>query len=1357
MAEKNRSPDERSRLIEQRLQAAAQSADAHRISHDPTRTVAPLSAAQKRIWLLNAFDPGTPVWNRPLAVRLVGALECEVLRATLTEIVRRHQILRTNYRLTEEGPQQVVDAARAVPLEFEDLSSLPEPQREGRAQQIAIKESGKVFDLSSGPMVRAKLLRLHAHHHVLLVLMHHITFDGWSEGLFHDELRRIYGGLRAAGESPLPEPVIQYHDFAAWEEQGRSHDELDRSQAYWRGLFASLPPKLNLPKLEQASQTALYSGGSEVLIIETALRDRLKQFSKQEHASLFMTLLMSFQLLLARYCDQDDISVGVPVAGRIRSETEKLIGCFMNVLVLRATVSEDLTVRELMAQVREASLGAFAHQALPFEQLVKELRPERRPGRWPLFQAMFHLRNLPGPSAVTSCDLELGPFEFDRNDIGGIDLSLEIQDREQGLRCCLTYRRDVFEASFIRQMLGHFHNLLVSVLSHPDQLVWTLPMLSEAEHHQQVVEWNDTGAEYPSQLCVHHLFEAQVEKTPHAVAVTSTTEELTYRELNRRANRLAYRLQDLGVGPGVLVGLCVERSAEMVIAILAVLKAGGGYVPLNPGHPPARLRDLIKSAELQFLLVTNSVPDELANCVPHLLEVGPAAQVPNTREERNLASNVRPSDLIYVLFTSGSTGQPKGVMIRHASVVNFLFFKQSAMPLNSEDRVLARASYTFDDSVWELFEPLVVGARIILAEPGRESDCAYLVSLIAKYAITILCLVPSQLELFLQEPKVEMKCRSLRRVSTGGETLSAPLLKRFRSIFDLFLFNGYGPTEATIACTYYKCEDEAGCPPIGRPISNTQIYVLGRLDQIVPLGVRGELCVAGACLSPGYLNDLQLTDTKFVPNPFSKLSGSRLYRTGDIVRYRFDSNLEFLGRADNQVKIRGHRIELGEIEAALLKHPDVRMAVVLAVELPHGTRELVAYLVAQRLGIGTLRGFLQQRLPDSMLPSRWVFLDSMPMTSSGKIDRKSLPQSSGQRSDAVGEFRAQGTPAELALATIWAKLLGLEQVGIEDNFFDLGGHSLLAVSLLVAVRREFGIALPVSSLYQTPTVKLMAEKIQREELPSMSSPLVPIQATGSAAPIFVFHAANGRVLMYGGLARRLGREQPIYGLQSPGLDGEEAPLDNIAEKARLYLAEIQKTRPEGPYHLVGFCHGAIIAWEMAHQIEAKGGKVGVLAMVSHDAQFQPLQGWQGSILGHLRTLRHLKPGLWTPYIARRLRYRFRRLTCGAGELLGLYYQWRNHPLPAKLRHLHVAELNHQAGMAYQFRPGPWRVHYFEGRDNLTKQGAGFWRTLAKGGVVTHPISGRNEKVWREPYVQVLAEELKKALSDESLQRTLEST
>jgi len=899
-----------------------------------------------------------------------------------------------------------------------------------------------------------------------------------------------------------------------------------------------------------------------------------------------MTLLAAFQALLRRTTGQDDIAAGTPIANRNRGEVEPLIGFFVNMLVLRTRLAGDPSFTDLLEQVRQTALGAYAHQDLPFEKLVEELRPERSLRHTPLFQVSFQLLNVP-TSFLDLPGLTLHPFAFAVRSTK-FDLNLNWTDQGEQLSALLDYDTDLFDATTAERLLAHLHRLIEGAAASPAARLSELPLLTTAEQHQLAREWNDTRAALPTEACIHELFEAQVQRTPAAVALVFEGEELRYGELDARANRLAHRLRSQGVGPGVRVGLCLERSFELVIGLLGVLKAGGAYVPLDPAYPQERLAFMLEDAGAAEVLEAEEkdVKDGKDG-------KGDPAWSSSLESLESLTSfkSLPPDSLAYVIYTSGSTGRPKGAMNSHRAVVNRLLWQQEIAPLTADDRVLQKTPFSFDVSVWEFFLPLVTGARLVLARPGGHQDPAYLARLIADAGITTAHFVPSLLQVFLETQDLAA-CTSLRRVVCSGEALPAPLARRFFAAFPAGaapeLLNLYGPTEAAVDVTAWRCEpgDPRETVPIGRPAANTATWVLDAHLRPVPIGIPGELYLGGVQLARGYHARPELTAERFIPDPFA--DGARLYRTGDQVRLLAGGEIVYLGRLDHQVKIRGVRIELGEIEAVLSALAGVRQAVAVV----HGDR-LVAYVTGEAAE-EDLRRQLRERLPEAMVPTAFVRLDALPLLPNGKVDRKALP--APDRGPAPG-FVPPRTPEESLLAEIWAELLGLEQVGARDNFFERGGHSLLAVLLMARIEKRFGKALPLSALFAAPTLESLAALLARAEAPAPGAPrpsLVLLQPRGDRKPFVCVHPVGGNVLCYLDLARHLGPDQPFYALQSPA-PGEGC--DTIEQMAGRYLKELREVQPEGPYRLGGWSMGGLVAFEMARQLTQDGEQPELVALI----------------------------------------------------------------------------------------------------------------------------------------------------------------
>ncbi|MEQ8997824.1 MAG: amino acid adenylation domain-containing protein [Coleofasciculus sp. B1-GNL1-01] len=1042
----------------------------------------PLSFAQQRLWVIDQLEPGNPAYNISFAIRLEGSLKVTLLERSLNEIVRRHEILRTTFSIVNGQPVQIIAPSLRVILSVVDYQELPELERESEAQRVATQESQQPFDLTHGPLLRAKLVRLGQQKYRLLLTMHHIILDGLSAEVFIQEMVTLYKAFLTESSLPLPELSIQYKDFVYWQRQWLQGEQLETQLNYWKQQLEGVPAVLQLPTDHPRPAVQTFRGASQSLELPQTLTDKLKALSRQEGVTLFMVLLATFQTFLYRYTGQNDIPVGSPIANRNHSELKELIGFFVNTLVLRTNLGGNPSFRELLGRVRQVALGAYTHHDLPFEQLVETLRPQRDVSYNPLFQVSFTLQNAPQLEEIPGLTLNQLKVESLTSQF---DLSLFVEIKPGELTASFEYNTDLFENATITRMLGHFSNLLEGIVANPDQRLSDLPLLSKAEQHQQLVVWNDTQTEYPKDFCIHQLFEAQVKRTPDATAVVFENQQLTYRELNNRANQLAHYLQKLGMAPEVLVGICVERSLEMVIGLLGILKAGGAYVPLDPTYPQERLAFMLEDACLSVLLTQTKFANVLPQHNAKVVCLDADGQVLAHQSQDNPSSGITLENLAYLIYTSGSTGQPKGAMNTHQGLCNRLLWMQDTYPLTATDRVLQKTPFSFDVSVWEFFWPLIVGAHLVLAKPEGHRDSTYLVELIAKEQITTLHFVPSMLQLFLEEPSLNA-CSSIKRVICSGETLSVDLQERFFARLNAELHNLYGPTEAAIDVTFWVCQpgSKERIVPIGRPIANTQIYLLDQHLQPVPVGVPGELHIGGIGLARGYLNRPELTAEKFIPNPFEHSKFNRLYKTGDLARYLPDGTIEFLGRIDNQVKIRGFRIELGEVEAVLVKHPRVREVVVLAQEEDSDAMQLVAYVVSNSADTPTtdeLRSYLKEWLPDYMVPSIFVLLEALPLLPNGKVDRHALPASEGLRPMLTATYEAPRSEVERAIATIWRDVLHLEKVGINDNFFDLGGHSLLIIQVHSQLRERFNWNLSIIEMFQNPTIKTLVQYLSQKQ------------------------------------------------------------------------------------------------------------------------------------------------------------------------------------------------------------------------------------------------------------------------------------
>ncbi len=1042
----------------------------------------PLSFAQQRLWFLAQLEPDSSFYNLSAAIRLQGQLNVEALQQSFNEIISRHEALRTNFQTTKGQAVAVISKAKPLTLQISDISKLSASQKEAEVRQQASQEAQKPFDLKGDLLLRVKLLYLGKEEHILLLTMHHIVFDGWSTDVLVQELATLYQAFCDGQPSPLPPLLIQYVDFAAWQRQWLQGEVLETQLSYWRKHLEDAPKVLELPTDHPRPAIQTFLGTTYSFELSKELSASLNKLSQQQGSTLFMTLLAAFQTLLWRYTGQEDIVIGSPIANRNRPEIEGLIGFFVNTLVLRTSLAGNPSFEELLKRVREVALGAYAHQDLPFELLVEQLQPQRDLSHTPLFQVMFVLQNAP-MSALELPGLTLTPIESDSG-AAQFDLTLSMTESESGLVSSLEYNTDLFKSSSIQRMAAHLQTLLEAIVANPQQCLSQLPLLTESEKHQLLWEWNNTKVEYPQDQCIHQLFEAQVEHTPDAVAVVFEDQQLTYWELNARANQLAHYLRSLGVKPEVLVGICVERSLSMIIGLLAILKAGGAYVPLDPSYPQERLAYMLEDSQPSVLLTQQYLLENIPNHQAQVICIDSDWEKIATESTENPISNIKLDNLAYVIYTSGSTGKPKGAMNAHSGILNRLLWMQDTYQLTSKDAVLQKTPFSFDVSVWEFFWTLMTGARLVIAQPEGHKDTNYLVNLIAQQQITTLHFVPSMLQVFVEAEGLE-KCQSLVRVIASGEALLTQLQQRFFNRLDAQLHNLYGPTEAAVDVTFWQCEKDGvthqNTVPIGQPIANIQIYLLDQYLNPVPVGVTGEVYIGGVGVGRGYLNRPELTAEKFIPNPFIQQT-ERLYKTGDKARYLANGEIKYIGRIDNQVKLRGFRIELGEIEAIISQYPAVRETVVGVREDSADSQRIVAYVVPQEeqtLTIPELRSFLESKLPSYMIPAAFVTLEALPLTPNGKVDRKALPAPDTARLQLETVYQPPQTEVEQKIANTWQEVLNIENIGIYDNFFELGGHSLLLIQVHSKLQTIFPINLLILDLFRYPTISSLAEFLSR--------------------------------------------------------------------------------------------------------------------------------------------------------------------------------------------------------------------------------------------------------------------------------------
>ncbi|WP_052022625.1 non-ribosomal peptide synthase/polyketide synthase [Ralstonia solanacearum] len=1176
-----------------------------------------LSFAQQRLWFLAQME-GVRVseaYHIPGGFRLEGTLDQAALAAALDRIVARHEALRTTFSERDGVAVQVIAPPDiGLALQTHDLSGIDDPQaREAQLRQHLARQARTPFDLERGPLMRASLFRLAPREHVLFFCLHHIVFDGWSMGVLMHELSVLYAARRedrTDGHDPLPPLPIQYPDYAQWQRRWIGGERQRHQADYWQQALAGIPAVIALPTDRPRPPRQDYAGAHCPVVLDAALSSRLGALSQRHGVTLYMTLMAAWATLLSRLSGQHDLVIGSPTAGRTRSETEHLIGFFVNTLALRYQLTSGQTVADLLAYSRQQVLAAQQHADLPFEQIVDRVQPPRSLAHAPIFQVLFAWQNVP-PGRLALPELTASPLRGPGGVSAKFDLTLTLQEADGRIVGTLEYATALYDYSTVERYVDHLRTLLAAMADDDSRPLADLPLLTPAQRQQVLVDWNATQAPYPRHTCLPQGFEAQVERTPDAIAVIHEARQLTYAQLNAQANRLAHRLIALGVGPDTRVALCMERSVEMLVGLVGIFKAGGVYVPLDPGHPPARLAAMLEDCAPAAVVVKAALPAGLpvpALPVVAIDDADAAPDLPAGNPDAK-AIGLTSRHLAYVLYTSGSTGLPKGVMVEHRSVMNL--WQALEQTVYGEGRPCARvalnAAMSFDASVQALVQ-LLSGRCLVIVPQAVRLDAAALSAFLRDQRIDVFDCTPAQLDLLVAEGSFDGAPGWPQAILVGGDAMAAGTWDTLCRADGVRVYNVYGPTECTVDATLCALHAQAGRPSIGRPLANTRVYLLDERRQPVPVGVAGELYIGGAGVARGYLNQPDLTAERFLPDPFSGEAGARMYRTGDLGRWLPDGRIDYLGRNDQQVKIRGFRIEPGEIQAVLEQHPDVAQAAVVAQEDAAGGKQLVGYAVAAgaaRVAPADLRRHLAERLPDYMVPTAVVMLDALPLTANGKLDRNALPAPAfAGRADA----REPLTPNEHALAALFAEALGRDAVGVDDSFFDLGGHSLLATRLVSRIRAELGVALPVRALFEAPSVAQLAQRLDTGEAAGDLDTVLPLRAAGSKRPLFCVHTATGLGWPYAGLVAHVGREVPVYALQSPCLDADAPLHDDIGAVVDRYIAAMLAVQPRGPYRLLGWSIGGVIAHRIATRLEQLGHAVELLALLdSHPAQRTPAQ------------------------------------------------------------------------------------------------------------------------------------------------------
>ncbi len=1303
--------------------------------------VPPISAEQQDVWLHASMAPGLPLYNEAITIHRNGSFDLPAFEQSFNEILRRHEIWRTSFEMADGRLRQIVHPELRVKLELVDLTDLPEAEREKAALRIAAVDARKPFDLRKAPLLRARVLRLAQETHRIYVTLHHIIFDGVSiYRVVMPELSALYAAFAQGRRPNVPPPTLQYGDYALWRERRLAADASTGELDYWRHKLAGELPALRLPTDRQHPAVPSYQGAMETFSLSAELTAALKALSRQEGVTLYVTLLAAFKALLHRYSGQDDIVIGGVTDMRRHPELEGLVGYFLNSVALRTQPSAGTSFCEYLIEVRNAVLGALDASSVPFDRVVREVQPKRDSGRHPVFQVLFSIEP-PAPAFaegwdLTQMDVTVGTAKF--------DLYLELDERSDGIIGRFLYSSDLFDAPSIRRMIGHWTVLLEAVVEDRQCTLGRLPLLTPRETRRLLNDWNATERDYP-RMTLHRWFEAQARRTPDAIAVEFDGRTWRYRELDRRATQLAARLRRAGVGRETLVAIAVDRSFEMLAGLLAILKAGGAYLPLDGYLPPARLAELLDDARPAVVLTERGLAARLPRCDVRIVLCDEVLGGADEAAEA-LDGAVDAESLAYVLYTSGSTGKPKAVEVSHRSLVNLLATLRREPGFGADDSLLAVTTLSFDIAALELFLPLVTGGRVIVATREEAADPFRLAALVDLSGCTVMQATPATWRGLLAagwsgSKKLKILC--------GGEVLPPDLAAKLLRC-GASLWNMYGPTETTIWSLLHKVGPGEEPVPIGRPVANTRIYVLDPNGRPVPAGVPGELYIGGAGVARGYRGDAALTEDRFVT--LAALPGERLYRTGDVVRYRADGTVDWLGRTDNQVKVRGFRVGLEEIERMIALHPDIAAAAVRASPDGSGEMSLTAFVVDKTTpgrAIPGLPQFLRQRLPGYMVPARYVALLALPMTTNGKVDRNRLPEPEPIASLEVAEPRDE---LERKLVEIWKDLLGASSIGIHDNFFERGGHSLLAFMLVAEIGRVTGRDLPLATLFGSPTVASLAELLRSTEEPTFSH-LVELQPEGSGRPLFIVHGIFGDVLQLKGLAERLRTDRPIYALQARGVDPRQEPHSTIAEMADAYVESLRVRQPAGPYALAGYSFGGLVAFEMACRLREYGESVDLLAMFEVDVHERnlPLPAWFAYQLALakrvMQKMTEMPARQWPAYLLGKVSMVWRRL------LLRLGLREPDDPSNEATgalspRYQRMYQIGVREFIAFRPRPYAGRLSVFRGTEPRFDacDPLPIWRRVANA-VDVYTIAGAHQTIMEEHCVESLARQLGRCLVD----------
>jgi amino acid adenylation domain-containing protein len=1350
----------------------------------------PATEAQKEIWIaVQMGNEANCAYNESMCLRLQGNLDLESLRFSIQELVQRHDALRATF--SPDGSTLCVAASIALDILMIDLSILDDGDRESKLAYLRRQEVDRPFNLVSGPLFRSQIIKLQEQEYLVIITGHHIICDGWSWGILLPDLGAIYSARQQGLSANLPQPE-SFTEYAILQEAQSTSTEVIDAEDYWLKLFCDTTPVVDLPTDRPRPALRTYNGSREDWELNPDLVANLKRLGKKAGCSFFTTLFSGFEAFMYRLCGQEDLIVGMPSAGQLFGGQEKLAGHCVSLLPIRSQINGEQSFIDDLRSRRQAILEALESQQITFGTLVKKLALPRDFSRIPLVPVTFNLDVQLTESQLNFPDFKAEAFSNPRT-CENFEWAVNASETKQKLVLECQYNTNLFDAATIRDRMAEFEELLKAVVANPECPLQNLQILTAAERQKILVDWNNTQTNYPKDACIHELFEVQAEQTPDAIALVFGEQKLTYQQLNCRANQLAHYLQTLGAGPEVLIGVCFDRSIDAIVSLLAVLKSGSAYLPLDPAYPKERLEFMLSDAQISVLLTQQHLTEKLPDTEAKIVCLEQVREEINTQSETNPANLAKAENLAYVMYTSGSTGKPKGVCVVHRGVVRLVKNTDYAS-FTAAEVFLQLAPISFDASTLEIWGALLNGAQLVVFPPGTPS-LAELGEALRLYKVTILWLTAGLFHLMVDERIEDLK--GVRQLLAGGDVLSVPHVQKLLiEAPNCQLINGYGPTEnTTFTCCFAIAPDSqiTNSVPIGRAIANTQVYILDRHLQPVPIGVPGELYAGGAGLARGYLNRPDLTAERFIDfrlpildfglnseqqlndrelpvdsfelnhekqlHPQSKISNFpsiHLYKTGDLARYLPDGNIEYLGRIDNQVKIRGFRIEIGEIEAVLAGHLDVSQ-VAVAVQLDaSGNKCLAAYVVpgpSKILAANTLRSFMQKRLPDYMIPAGFVFLDALPLNPNGKVDRRALATQKWQSASVAPDETIAVSPRdklELQVQQIWEQVLGINSVGIRDNFFEIGGHSLLAAGLLAEIEKIFGKNLPLSTIFQSPTIEQLADILREPEWSSPSPSMVVIQpGTGSyKPPLFCIHVLGRGLEFYRPLMNYIDQSQPVLGLSTQIMDEKLAPPNRVEELAAYYIKEMQIFQPYGPYFILGVSFGGTVAFEIARQLDAKGQKVALLGLLDTygpDAFKSSSEKKRGQ---RAMKVLQLTPGVFINKAKSNMMGKIEFLTEIQWRILCKFYRSLGRPLPIYLENFTHRELNHEALRHYVAGVYSGRATIFKAVESAILFGADRelgWSEVVRGGIEIHEIQSDHLGMLQEPQVRILGEKLQAAV------------